>query len=120
VDQSGHAERLGRAVRTRPSVTSALVSQGQRFSFNSPPRRDWTLTGDGEEMWRVDMATGAMLGVKMKRSSRILAAAERRVVSATRDERNGLALALDGEPPMIQLNNRLSEIAFAPAEAVTH
>lgn len=120
VDGNGRAKQLGRAVRTRPSVTSALVSQGQRFSFNNPPRRDWTLTGDGEEMWRVDPATGAIIGARLKASPRILAAGERRVVSATRDHRNGLALALDGEPPMIRLNDRLSEIAFAPAEAVTH
>lgn len=120
VDQKGSAEHLGRAVRTRPSVTSALVSQGQRFSFNSSPRRDWTLTGDGDEIWRVDTASGATIGARMKMSPRILAAGERRAVIATRDDRNHDALALDGAPPMIRLNDRLSEIAFAPAEAVTH
>lgn len=120
VDQKGKAEHLGTAVRTRPSVTSALVSQGQRFSFNSPPRRDWTLTGEGDEMWRVDTVTGAAISARMKMSPRILAAGERRVVVATRDDDNHDALALDGEPPMIRLNDRLSEVAFAPAEAVTH
>lgn len=120
VDQNGHAERLGSAIRTRPSSTSALFSRGQRFYFNSPPRRDWTLTGDGEEMWRVDTATGATIGSRMKTSSRIAAAGERRAIVAIRDDSNRDALALDGEPPMIRLNDRLSEIAFASAEAVTH
>ncbi|WP_433952361.1 alpha/beta hydrolase family protein [Brevundimonas diminuta] len=120
VDPKGNTEHLGTAVRTRPSVTSALVSQGQRFSFNSPPRRDWTLTGEGDEMWRVDTVTGATISARMKMSPRILATGERRVVVATRDNDNHDALALDGEPPMIRLNDRLSEVAFAPAEAVTH
>lgn len=120
VGQNGHAERLGSAVRARPSTTSALFSRGQRFSFNSPPQRDWTLTGDGEEMWRVDTVSGAMIGARMKMSSRITAAGEQRTVVATRDDRNREALALDGAPPMIRLNDRLADISFASAEAVTH
>jgi dipeptidyl aminopeptidase/acylaminoacyl peptidase len=120
VDQTGRAERLGRAVRPRPSVTSALVSQGQRFSFNSPPRRDWTLTSDGEETWRVNTATGGVISARMKAGPRIVAAGERRTIVATKDAGNREALALDGEPAMIRLNDRLSQVAFAPAEAVTH
>ncbi|MEN5229785.1 alpha/beta hydrolase family protein [Brevundimonas naejangsanensis] len=120
VDQTGRAEHLGRAVRTRPSITSALVSQGQRFSFNSPPRRDWTLTGDGDATWRVDTASGATIGARMKMSPRILAAGERRAVVATRDDHNHDALSFDGGPPMSRLNDRLSKVAFASAEAVTH
>lgn len=120
VDQKGRAKRLGRAVRARPSTTTALFSRGQRFSFNSPPQRDWTLTGDGEEMWRVDTASGAMIGARMKMSSRITAAGEQRTVVATRDDRNREALALDGAPPMLRLNDRLAEISFVSAEAVTH
>ncbi|MGH7027472.1 alpha/beta hydrolase family protein [Brevundimonas sp.] len=120
VDQNSHAERLGSAIRARPSATSALFSRGQRFYFNSPPRRDWTFTGDGEEKWRVDTATGVAIGPRLKISSRIAAAGEQRAVVMVRDDRNRDALALDGGPPFIRLNDRLSEIAFASAEAVTH
>lgn len=120
IDQNGSATRLGRAIRARPSATSALFSRGQRFSFNSPARRDWTLTGDSQEMWRVDTATGAATGSRSEMSSRIAAAGERRTVVAIRDDHNREALAVDGAPPLMRLNDRLAQVSYAPAEAVIH
>lgn len=73
-----------------------------------------------DRSWRFDTVSGAMIGARMKMSSRITAAGEQRTVVATRDDRNREALALDGAPPMIRLNDRLADISFASAEAVTH
>ncbi|MBX9615933.1 MAG: prolyl oligopeptidase family serine peptidase [Caulobacteraceae bacterium] len=120
VDRDGHAERLGRPIRPRPSVTSALFSQGQRFFFNSPPRRDWVLTGDGDEMWRVDATSGSMVGLRMRASPRVAAVGDKHLIAASNDDQNREVLTLDGGPSVIRLNDGLGQITFASAHAVTH
>lgn len=120
IDEKGHADHLGRAVRSHNSITSALFSRGQRFYFNSPPRQDWSLTGDANDIWRVDIVTGARLGAVIKMGSQVAAAGEMRTVITSNDNRNQELLSVDGRAPMITLNDRLAAVAFAAPEAVHH
>lgn len=118
VDQDGHALRLGQGRRVASGVTTALFSQGQRFQFNSPPRRDWVLIGEDELIRRRSLIDGAPFGEPLA-GERVMAADERQAIVAETDgARETLHLA-DGAS-LARLNDHLADVVFASPEAVHH
>lgn len=120
LDHMGRAERLGRAARFSSSVTSTLFSQGQRFQFNNPARRDWTLVGDDIDRWRVRTASGLTSGVRSGSTGQVAAVSETHLVSQRSDADHRAALLVENGRTLARLNENLSGIEFAQAQAVNH
>lgn len=118
VDQVGHALRLGQGRRVASGVTTALFSQGQRFQFNSPTRRDWVLVGEGNGIQRRRLIDGAPLGEPLA-GERIMAIDESQAAVVETDGVREILSRADGAR-LARINDHLSGVVFASPEAVGH
>lgn len=120
VGRDGVTVGLGRSIRARSSVTGVLFSQGQRFQFNSPPRRDWVLAGDDTATWRVALHSGEKIDASQSTQSPLLAAGARHVVGVRTDAAFREALHLDDRPALVRLNDPLEGVDFVSPQAIHH
>lgn len=118
--RDGVAAALGRSIHARNSVTGVLFSQGQRFQFNSPPRRDWVLAGDDTASWRVALNSGEKLDGLHLTPLPVLAIGARHVIGLRTDAAFREALHLDDRPALVRLNDALEGVDFVSPQAIHH